>query len=164
MKHENEEKRMSWGLTSSRIYHQRKIKFIHCIIICSSGFMFDECNGLQLQLQAKKCIWTRRWLHNKQVGVFWYASMYYITVDRGGITGISWLHQIRRIIGGLLDDVQALSVSVTDSNKNMNSYFHISDQADIGWINFLCGRWSVKWKEAQKRYYLWMNKKKFACL
>ena len=28
----------------------------------------------------------------------------------------------------------------------------IEDQADIGWINFLCGRWSAKWKEVQKRY------------
>ena len=28
----------------------------------------------------------------------------------------------------------------------------IEDQADIGWTNFLCGRWSVKWKEAQKRH------------
>ena len=34
----------------------------------------------------------------------------------------------------------------------------IEDQADIGWTNFLCGRWSVKWKEAQKRHYLQMNK------
>ena len=24
----------------------------------------------------------------------------------------------------------------------------MSDQADIDWINFLSGRWSVKWKEA----------------
>ena len=40
----------------------------------------------------------------------------------------------------------------------------MQDQADIGWINFLCGRWSVKWKEAQKRHYLWMNKKKSARL
>ena len=35
----------------------------------------------------------------------------------------------------------------------------IRDQADIEWINFLCWRWSVKWKEAQKRHYLWMYKK-----
>ena len=38
----------------------------------------------------------------------------------------------------------------------------VSDQVDIGWINFLSGRWSVKWKEAQKRHYLNMNKKKSA--
>ena len=31
------------------------------------------------------------------------------------------------------------------------------DQADIRWTNFLCGRWGVKWKEAQKRHYLRMN-------
>ena len=36
----------------------------------------------------------------------------------------------------------------------------IRDQADIGWINFLCGQWSVKWKEAQRRHYLQMNTKK----
>ena len=40
----------------------------------------------------------------------------------------------------------------------------LCDQAEIGWINFLCGRWSVKRKEAQKRHYLRMNKKKSACL
>ena len=40
----------------------------------------------------------------------------------------------------------------------------IKDQVDIGWINFLCGRWSDKWKQAQKRHYLQMNKKKPACL
>jgi len=28
----------------------------------------------------------------------------------------------------------------------------IEDQADIGWTNFLCGRWGVKWKEAQKSH------------
>ena len=38
----------------------------------------------------------------------------------------------------------------------------MSDQADIGWINFFSGRWSVKWKEAQKRHYCHMNKKKSA--
>ena len=38
------------------------------------------------------------------------------------------------------------------------------DQADIGWTNFLCGRWGVKWKEAQKRHYLQMNKRKSARL
>ena len=25
----------------------------------------------------------------------------------------------------------------------------IEDQASIGWTNFLCGPWGVKWKEAQ---------------
>ena len=38
----------------------------------------------------------------------------------------------------------------------------IEDQADIGWTNFLCGRWSVKWREAQTRHYLRMNKRKSA--
>ena len=38
------------------------------------------------------------------------------------------------------------------------------DQAEIGWTNFLCGRWGVKWKEAQKRHYLIMNKGKSARL
>ena len=40
----------------------------------------------------------------------------------------------------------------------------IKNQTDISWTNFLCGRWSVKWKEAQKRHYLRMNKKKSARL
>ena len=40
----------------------------------------------------------------------------------------------------------------------------IVDQADIGWTNFLCGRWSLKWKEVQKRHYLQMNKRKSARL
>ena len=38
----------------------------------------------------------------------------------------------------------------------------LSDHANIGWINFFLGRWSVKWKEAQKRHYRNMNKKKSA--
>ena len=36
----------------------------------------------------------------------------------------------------------------------------IEDQTSIGWTNFLCGRWDVKWKEAQRRHYLRCNKKK----
>ena len=40
----------------------------------------------------------------------------------------------------------------------------IKDQARIGWTNFLCGRWGVKWKEAQRRHYISMNKKKSARL
>ena len=36
----------------------------------------------------------------------------------------------------------------------------IKDQADIGWINFLCGRFSIQWKEAQKRHYLRIGTKK----
>ena len=38
----------------------------------------------------------------------------------------------------------------------------LCDQSDIGLINFLCGRWSVKWKDAQKKHYLRMYKK--SCL
>ena len=38
------------------------------------------------------------------------------------------------------------------------------DQADIRWTNFLSRRWGVKWKEAQKRHYLRMNKRKSAQL
>ena len=34
------------------------------------------------------------------------------------------------------------------------------DQADIGWLNFFSGQWSLKWREAQKSHYLGMNKKK----
>ena len=37
-------------------------------------------------------------------------------------------------------------------------------QADIGWTNFLCWRWRVNWKEAQKWHYLRTNKKKSARL
>jgi len=40
----------------------------------------------------------------------------------------------------------------------------LRDQADIGWLIFLSGCWSVKWREAQKCYYLRMNKKKSARL
>ena len=40
----------------------------------------------------------------------------------------------------------------------------IEDQASIGWTNILCGQWGVKWKEAQRRHYLLMNKKKSARL
>ena len=40
----------------------------------------------------------------------------------------------------------------------------IEDQTDIGWTNFLCGRWGVTCKEAQRRHYLRMNKKKSARL
>lgn len=40
----------------------------------------------------------------------------------------------------------------------------IEDQTNIGWTNFLCDRWGVKWKEAQRRHYLRMNKKKSARL
>ena len=40
----------------------------------------------------------------------------------------------------------------------------IEDQTSIGWTNFLCGRWGVKWKEAQRRHYLRMHKKKSARL
>ena len=38
----------------------------------------------------------------------------------------------------------------------------LSDQANIGWINFFLSRWSVKWKEAQKQHYRNMNKRKSA--
>ena len=34
----------------------------------------------------------------------------------------------------------------------------------IGWTNFLCGRWGVKWKEAQQRHYLGMKSRKLARL
>ena len=37
----------------------------------------------------------------------------------------------------------------------------LTDQADMGWINFFSGRWSVKWKEAQKSHYR-NNKKKMS--
>ena len=40
----------------------------------------------------------------------------------------------------------------------------IEDQADMGWTNVLCDQWSLKWREAQKRHYLQMNKGKSACL
>ena len=38
----------------------------------------------------------------------------------------------------------------------------LSDQADISWIKLFLGRWSIKWKEAQKHHYRNMNKKKSA--
>ena len=36
----------------------------------------------------------------------------------------------------------------------------LCDQADLGWVNFFSGQWSVKWKEAQKRHYRNINKRK----
>ena len=43
---------------------------------------------------------------------------------------ISWVlvdyTNMERIIGGILDNVQALYVSANNSNKNITSYFHIS--------------------------------------
>ena len=38
------------------------------------------------------------------------------------------------------------------------------NQTEIGWTNFLCGRWGVKWKEAQQRHYLGMKSRKLARL
>ena len=61
-----------------------------------------------------------------------------------------------------------------DTNPSVYSFDHvdfggdiscrgfIEDQADISWTNFLCGRWSVKWKETQTRHYLQINKGKLA--
>ena len=36
----------------------------------------------------------------------------------------------------------------------------VKDQTSIRWTNFLCGRLGLKWKEAHRRHYLHMNKKK----
>ena len=75
----------------------------------------------------------------------------------------------KMIIGGLRHVHNATTPSVQSFGYgNFGNGITIrgimEDQADIGWTNFLCGRWGVKWKEAQKRHYLRMNKKKSARL
>ena len=57
-KREGEGERMCQGPLSSRVKLQNKIKFTHCTIIYSHGFLCDKCNGLQLQ--TKECDWMRR--------------------------------------------------------------------------------------------------------
>ena len=65
----------------------------------------------------------------------------------------------RAIIGGLREVHQgaipsAYSCGTGSFDGGITISDIIRDQADIGWVNFLCGRFSVQWKEAQKRHYL----------
>ena len=48
--------------------------------------------------------------------------------------------------------------------RGLSLHSILCDQADLGWINFFSGRWSVKWREAQQRHYRNMNKRKSAKL
>ena len=58
--------------------------------------------------------------------VVWYTTVYYITMDMGSITGISWLHGTGRVIGCLIATVQTLSASGNDSNGTITSYAYES--------------------------------------
>ena len=58
----------------------------------------------------------------------------------------------------------ARSVGYANFGSGITTRSIFEDQAGIGWTNFLCGRCGVKWKEAQKRHYLRMNKRKSAHL
>ena len=58
----------------------------------------------------------------------------------------------------------ARSVGYANFGSGITTRSIFEDQTEIGWTNFLCGRWGVKWKEAQKRHYLRMNKRKSAHL
>ena len=71
----------------------------------------------------------------------------------------------RAIIGGLREVHKGATPSVYSCGTgSFDGSITISgiirDQADIGWINFLCRRFSVQWKEAQKRHYLRIGSKK----
>ena len=75
----------------------------------------------------------------------------------------------KTIIGGLNHAHNSTTPSVReyghfDFGGGLTLRKIIEDQTSIGWTNFLCGRWGVKWKEAQRRHYLRSKKKKSASL
>ena len=86
------------------------------------------------------------------------------------LDGLEKVPTITKVIIGSLRHVHNDNTPSVYSFDNANFGGDISikgfieDQADIGWTNFLCGRWTVKWKEAQMREYLQMNKRKSAHL
>ena len=49
---------------------------------------------------------------------------------------------------------------LTDFSDGLTLPGIMRDQHRLGWINFFAGQWGIKWKEAQKRHYLRMNRKK----
>ena len=53
---------------------------------------------------------------------------------------------------------------LTDFSDGLTLPGIMQDKHRIGLINFFAGRWGVKWKEAQKRHYMRMNKRKSAKL
>ena len=69
------------------------------------------------------------------------------------ITGI-----IRHVQKGTTPTVHSFGFEKFGDNLTTISIFR--DQSEIGWTNFLCGRWGVKWKLAQKRHYLKMKSRK----
>ena len=73
------------------------------------------------------------------------------------ITGI-----IRHVQTGTAPNARSFGYANFGSNITTRSIFR--NQAAIGWTNFLCGRWGVKWKEAQKRHHLRMKSRKSARL
>jgi len=75
----------------------------------------------------------------------------------------------KTIIGGLTHAHNGTTPSVreydyVDFGDGITLRNIIENQTNIRSTNFLCGRWGVKWKEAQQRHYLRMNKKKSARL
>ena len=51
-------------------------------------------------------------------------------------------------------NLTARSMGYANFGSGITTRSIFEDQAEIGWTNILCGRWSVKWKEAQQRHYL----------
>ena len=58
----------------------------------------------------------------------------------------------------------ARSVGYVNFGSGITTRSIFEDQMEIGWTNFLCGRWGEKWKEAQQRQYLRIKKRKSARL
>ena len=73
---------------------------------------------------------------------------------------------IQLMICGASQHVQKNSVPTiqyvpfTNFGGNLTTISIFNDQSEIGWINFLCGRWGVTWKQAQQRHYLKIKSKK----
>ena len=73
------------------------------------------------------------------------------------ITGI-----IRHVQTGTTPNARSFGYANFGSNLTTRGIFR--DQAEIGWTNFLCGRWGVIWRKAQQRHYLRMKLRKSARL
>ena len=72
------------------------------------------------------------------------------------------IRSLRCVHNGTTPSVQSFSYANFGDGITIRGI--IEDQADIGWTNFLCWIWSLKWKETQKRHYLRMNKRKSGSL
>ena len=68
--------------------------------------------------------------------------------------GLKIAPEIQTAVIGILKRVRSgnkptpYSVSSGSFRSGLTISGIIRVQAEIGWINFLCGRWSAKWKEA----------------